>query len=144
MKPLLSGIWLLDTNILVAFFDASSSYHTRATSLFVALEEGRFQGVIAAQNILELSAVLIGAYKAKKRSVASDLHTLVSFPNIMTIYPTSATVDQYLKLLKEKQDVHAADLFLVATMLSSSVTSIITNDRDFEKLSELTVHNPFS
>ncbi|KKU89084.1 MAG: hypothetical protein UY20_C0017G0012, partial [Candidatus Yanofskybacteria bacterium GW2011_GWA1_48_10] len=50
---------------------------------------------------------------------------------------------QYLTQLKGERGVHAADLFLAATMLSNGITSIITNDRDFKKFSELTVYNPF-
>ncbi len=144
MTTSLSGTWLLDTNILVAFFDASSAHHEAAKTLLSDLNEGKFQGVIASQNILELSAVLIGGYRTTKQKVASDIQTLISFSNISTIYPITATVTQYLKLLKKEQGVHAADLFLSATMISNGITSIVTNDRDFEKISELTFYNPFS
>jgi len=129
---------------LVAFFDASSSHHEVAKALFADLEEGKFQGTIASQNVLELSAVLIGGYKATRSRVAADMQTLLTFPHISIIYPTAASIASYLKLLKKEHTIHASDLFLAATMLSNGITSIITHDRDFERISELTFYNPFS
>ena len=140
----LSGTWLLDTNILVAFFDASSSHHEKAKVLLADLEEGKFQGVIASQNILELSAVLIGGYKATRLKVVADMQTLLTFPHISIMYPTAASIAEYITLLKKERTVHASDLFLAATMVSQGVSSIVTNDRDFERISQLTVYNPFA
>lgn len=143
MMPSLSGTWLLDTNILIAFFDASSSHHEPTKTLFMSLEEGIFNGVVAAQNILELSSVLINGYKATRASVVSDIRSLITLKNISVIYPNTATITQYLALLKSERGGHTTDLFLAATMLSHGISSIITNDRDFEKISTITTYNPF-
>jgi predicted nucleic acid-binding protein len=136
-------MWLLDTNILIAFFDASSSHHELAKALFSSLESGTFNGAIAAQNILELSSVLIGGYKATRASVAFHIQSLVSIKNISVIYPNTATIILYITLLKQEKGIHTTDLFLAATMLSHNISSIITNDRDFEKISTITIYNPF-
>lgn len=143
MIPSLTGTWLLDTNILIAFFDASSSHHEPTKALFESLEGGIFNGVVAAQNILELSSVLINGYKATSASVVSDLRALLSLKNISVIYPNATTIAQYLALLKREKTIHTTDLFLTATMLSHNIFSIITNDRDFEKISTITTYNPF-
>ena len=139
----LTGTWLLDTNILIAFFDAASTHHTSATAVMAQLENGSFQGIVAAQNILELSAVLMSGYHVKKEVVAADIRALIALRNITTIYPNAPTITRYLALLKGNSSLHATDLFLASTMLANSISSIITNDHDFEAFADLTVYDPF-
>lgn len=143
MMPPHKGTWLLDTNILVAFFDVTSTHHAAAVSLVSQTDRGSLRAMIAAQNVLELSSVLITGYKVKKSEVAADIQTLISHPNITIIYPNATAVNRYLQFLKDVPSVHTTDLLLAATMIAHGTSSIITNDRDFEKIPELTVYNPF-
>jgi predicted nucleic acid-binding protein len=144
MTNSLSGIWLLDTNILVAFFDTASSKNKIAKELLTKVEEGSFKVVISSQNVLELSAVLIAGYKGNREEVAADLEQLRDFfGESAIIYPKTESLNQYLTLLKKNYPIHMTDLFLISTMLSSNIDSIITNDLAFESVPEIKVYNPF-
>lgn len=140
----LSGTWLLDTNILVAFFDVDSPKNGIAKEILKQAGEGVFKGTVSSQNILELSAVLIAGYKGSRVKVSADLNKLLAFfGNSTIIYPNAKSMSQYLKLLSENHTVHMTDLFLAATMLSCGITSIITSDSVFEKILGVKVYNPF-
>ena len=144
MTNSLSGTWLLDTNILVAFFDRSSLKNEIAKKIIGEIEMGRFKVVVSSQNILELSSVLIAGYKGSRAKVVGDIKKLLDFiGDSSVIYPTSKSLNKYLSLLRKNESVHMTDLFLAATMFSAGIDSIITNDLVFEKISGIKIYNPF-
>lgn len=142
MAKRLSGTWLLDTNILVAFLDSSSVKHEAAVGLMENVESRQIQGVVSSQNVLELSSVLIGGYKGSRGKVVGDLEELLGSP-LNLICPNNKTVGLFLEFLRRDQTVHITDIFLAAIMVANGVDSIITNDKSFEKIKGMKVYNPF-
>jgi predicted nucleic acid-binding protein len=133
----------LDTNIFVAFFDGSSPRYQAARDLISNAVGGQFHAILSSQNILEISSVLINGYKIQSDTVVSDVRAIIEQSVFSIVYPDSATIELYLRYVAKHSHVHTTDLFLAATMVSHGISSIITNDRDFEKIPGIRVYNPF-
>lgn len=134
---------LLDSNILVAYVVKESSNHQKALSFFQTIIEGKLKAAVSSQNLLELGAVLTKAYKLTHVAASNDIEKFMSDPLIEIIYPNSQVMGKFTHFLKEKYKVHVTDLFLAATALSYNIDTIITNDRDFLKIKEIKIYNPF-
>ncbi len=134
---------LFDTNILVYATIKSSPKYEKSKHLFLDLTEKKFQAAISTQNLLEFATVMIKAYNLPKKSVADDVNSFFSDGILDIIYPQAETMRVFINFLKYGYKVHPSDLFLAATALSHNIHTIITNDRDFLKIKEIKVYNPF-
>lgn len=137
-----SETWLVDSMVLVALVNKDHINHNSAESLFTRIYSEKIRVFISSQNILEYSAVLTKGYKLAVSEVAKSISSLVNDPNFMIIYPNVEAINQYSSDFS-KGSLHPTDLFLVATMKSNGINSIITDDRDFGKIKEIKVFNPF-
>ncbi len=131
---------LFDTNVLVynqnqdsPFYQASSHYHHQAIS-------GKIKAHLAFQNLLEFSAILLNPKRVKKPLPQQTIHKEITkyhhSPAFRFIHPTPQTLTLFQKLLKNhslKNPNHVFDLFLVATMLSNNIHTVLTaNTKDFQ------------
>lgn len=142
MTNLLGKTWLVDSMVLVAFVNEEHANHTKALKLFGSISSGEVKVVISSQNILEYSTVLIKGYKLPAKEVVKSVKALLSDPNFSLIYPNSVALEDYATRLSHAI-LHPTDFFLVTTMLANGIDTIITDDRNFSKIKELTVYNPF-
>ena len=143
MKKLLKKRCLLDTNILVAFLNRKHPYHSQVREIFEKLNGGEFKGVVSSQNLLELGAVLVHAFKISRQQAAKDLSLFFSDPLLEVIYPTPGVLERFFKLMKKSKGLHVVDIFLLATALVNGVEVLITGDKEFLKIKEIEVYNPF-
>lgn len=142
MTNLSGKIWLVDSMILVACVNEEHVNHAKVLKLFKSISSGEVKVVISSQNILEYSTVLIKGYKLPAKEVAKSVKALFSDSNFSLIYPNSVALEDYATRLSNTA-LHPTDCFLMTTLLANGVDSIITDDRDFLKIKELTVYNPF-
>lgn len=142
MTNLSGKTWLVDSMVLVAFVNEEHINHIKALKLFELISSGEVKVVISSQNILEYSTVLIKGYKLPAKEVVKSVKALFSDSNFSLIYPNSIALEDYATRLSDTV-LHPTDFFLMTTMLANGIDSIITDDRDFPKIKELTVYNPF-
>lgn len=134
---------LFDTNILVYSTIKSSPKYEKAKQLFLDLADKKLQAAISTQNLLEFGTVMIKAYNLPKKSVAEDIKSFFSDGLLEIIYPQAESIQLFTKFIKLGYNVHPSDLFLVATALIYGISVFITDDRDFTKIKEIKVYNPF-
>lgn len=142
MMKLLNTKCLLDSNILVAIALQYSPFHKIALDFFHQASTSNLQLVVSSQNLLELSSVLIHAFKMERQKVSRVLRQLLEDTGLEIIYPNFDTLEMFILLIKNNT-VHTSDIFLAATTLSHKIPYVITDDRDFTKIKEIKVYNPF-
>ena len=139
------GRWLLDTHLLVYSLDALSPFYELTRELFMALQEEKFEGVIALQNVLEAENVLIKKYDQNKNDITNYIENVIDAFNFTIIAPTPNTYLTFHKLLKKSlTSVDLFDCFLAATMLDNKIGNILTlNTKDFSGIKGIQAENPF-
>jgi len=111
----------------------------------MALQEEKFEGVIALQNILEAENVLIKKYDQNKNDITNYIENVIDAFNFTIIAPTPNTYLTFHKLLKKSlTSVDLFDCFLAATMLDNKIGNILTlNTKDFSGIKGIQAENPF-
>lgn len=126
---------LFDTNILVYAHNLDSPYHLKAISLVKAVIEGALEVVLAQQNLLEFYSIITDPKRIGKPLPPGEASSLVKdYLNspFKIIFPDQETLNLSLSFDKVSKGGEIFDTFLVATMLSNNVKSIVTvNTRDF-------------
>jgi len=136
--------YLLDTNILIYSVDSASPFHTKAKETILQIKDKQAEGVVAQQNILEFSHVLMRTYGISPTEVVEDSKAILEDFSLIT--PLPSTLPLFLSFVEEtnkKNVVH--DLYLAATMLDNGISTIITaNEQDFLSIPGISVYNPWA
>lgn len=126
---------LFDTNILVYAHNLDSPYHLKAISLVRAAIEGVLEAVLAQQNLLEFYAVITDPKRVSKPLSPKEASSLVKdYLNspFKIIFPDKETLKIAFSFDEDSKGGEIFDTFLVATMLSNNIKSIVTlNTKDF-------------
>jgi len=130
---------LIDTNLLISYINKSHPFHQKAKQIFLQIINGDFQAVLSSQNILELAAVLVHAFKISKKEAAADIEAIVNSHLFDVIYPPANVLNKFLYLMKKETPLHVVDLFLIATALENQVEVIITTDKKFKEVKDIEV-----
>ncbi len=144
---IISDPLLFDTNILVYAHNQDSPFHDKSLSLVNKVITGKLKGVLAQQNLIEFYSIT-----TDKRRVTKPL-TLVKAQQLLEDYlkmpfriiaPNIETI-KILPVLCQKNKIKNGEIFdayLVATMLSNQIHSIVTvNVKDFKSYDEIKVWN---
>lgn len=137
MTNLVGKKCLIDTNILVAYINQDHPFHLHAKKLFQRIAEREFQPVLSSQNLLELTAVLVHAFKIPQEKAVSDVELFTNDPLFEIIYPNNNILNKFFTLMKGRLSIHTVDAFLIATALGNGVKIIITADKQFTKVKEI-------
>jgi len=129
---------LIDTNILVAYINQSHPFHLNAKKLFQKILKKEFKPVLSSQNLLELTAVLVHAFKIPQEKAVLDVELFVKDLFFEIIYPNSDVLSNFFNLIKKESSIHTIDAFLIATALGNGVETVITTDKQFTKVKEIT------
>lgn len=129
---------LIDTNILVAYINRDHPFHLSAKKLFQRILQKEFKPILSSQNLLELTAVLVHAFKIPQQEVVADVELFANDPLFEIIYPNLDVLNKFFNLMKNKSSIHTVDTFLIATVLGNGVEIIITADKQFMKVKEIT------
>ena len=134
---------LFDTNILVYAHNLDSLYHLKAISLVKAAAEGVLEGVLAQQNLLEFYAIITDHKRVNKPLSSKEASSLIKdYLNspFKIIFPNQETLKLALSLDKDSKGGEIFDTFLVTTMLSNNVKSIVTvNTKDFKTFPDIKI-----
>lgn len=147
-----SDTFLLDTNILLYSSDPASPYHPKAKNLLDRAAAGKFQTVLAAQNIFEFYSVVTNKKRAASplsQKEANDfIRKILDLTTARIIYLDRKAFAKVKSFLENKQikDRQIFDAALVATMAANGVRRLFTlNTADFRQFSkEVQAINPFS
>lgn len=135
---------LIDSNLVVYFFDRKSNFHSKTVSFLKKLKIEKNQLFLAQQNILEIEKVLIKLYKLNSKEVVSDIENFIEAMKVSLISPLKSTYliyHQYLEKNPKTKDIF--DLYLAATMIDNEVATIYTNnDKDFQGIGGIKAINP--
>jgi len=129
---------LIDTNILVAYINQSHPLHLKAKKLFQRILKKEFKPVLSSQNLLELTAVLVEAFKISKKQAAKDVELFATSPLFEIIYPNHNVLNNFFSLMEKGISLHTVDAFLLATAMENRVEIIITTDKEWKKIKEIT------
>lgn len=129
---------LIDTNILVAYINQGHPFHLNAKKLFKRIAEREFKPILSSQNLLELTAVLVHAFKIPQQEIIGDVELFANDPLFEIIYPNFDVLNKFFNLMKRRISIHTVDTFLIATALGNGVETIITADKQFMKVKEIT------
>jgi predicted nucleic acid-binding protein len=129
---------LIDTNILVAYINQSHPLHLKAKKLFQRILKKEFKPVLSSQNLLELTAVLVEAFKVSKKQAVKDVELFANNPLFEIIYPNHNVLNNFFSLMEKGISLHTVDAFLLATAMENRVEIIITNDKKWKKIKEIT------
>ncbi len=142
---------LFDSNILVYAHNEDSLFHSQALSLITKVIKGEISGVLTSQNLLEFYSVITDKRRLSSPvtpELAAELVDQYLTSPFEIIYPDLSTNKIMVELLKKnKQSVKGQikdgqifDVFLIATMLASNISQIITaNIKDFKKFDGISV-----
>lgn len=128
---------LVDTNILVYAHNQDSLFHSQALHLIHLVLAGEIKGILTEQNLLEFYAIITDPRRVTNPLATTEALKLIN--NYLNspfeiILPTKDSMEIILSLCKQKKICGSQifDAFLVATMLSNQVKTIITlNVKDF-------------
>lgn len=136
---------LLDSNILVYAHNFVSPLHKKSTNLLRASLEGELNAVIAHQNLLEFYSIITDQRRIEKPISGMEASSLVKKyldSTLEIIFPNPETVPIVLQFSSKLAitDGRIFDTYLVATMLSNNISSILTaNTKDFHSFTGIQV-----
>jgi len=139
---------LFDTNILVYSQDIDDSRYKFCRSLIKQSEQGKIRGVVAVQNLIEFTAVMLNLAKIKGNSETKGIvRSLTSFKSgiFSIIYPSDKALILYGELLEKyyTTSCRVNDIFLAATMLGNGINQIYTyNVDDFATFPQIIAIHP--
>lgn len=141
----ISEATLFDSNVLVYTHNKTSPLHKISQNLIKQAIKGKIKAVLAQQNLLEFFSVITDPRRVEKPIPAKETLNLVKeYLNspFKIINPLEETIKILLSLIANLnvKDGRIFDAYLVATMLSNKVNSIITaNISDFALFSGVKV-----
>lgn len=136
---------VFDSNILVYGHNSDSTFHNQALYLIKDVLVGNIEGVLTHQNLLEFYSIITDSKRVVKPllpNLALDLVKQYLNSPFRIIAPNENTVDFVLSLSSRLniKDGQIFDIYLVATMLSHKISTILTtNIKDFEMISSIKV-----
>jgi len=74
---------------------------------------------------------------------AEDIDTALNFISIAEILPLSSEIKNLAIKLKQKYNIKLADSIIAATAIQHDFILTSRNQKDFEKIQELEIYNPF-
>lgn len=140
---------LFDTNVLVYANNADSPFHTQCRTLVEQAISGGIEAVVAAQNLVELYAVITDKRRVERPLSPDDGRKLIEFyatiDGLRVIAPSAKSLSILIGLIAEHQpkSQNIFDFMLVATMMENSVSGSYTYNVDhFKPFKTITVSRP--
>ena len=139
-------LFLIDTNILVYAFDNTEKIKQRvALEILNECFDGEKIYALSSQNLAEFFVVItkkIGA-PIPIENAKNIILKIIEFNGFKKLNYDQGTIIKSMSLL-ERLNLKFWDSLIIATMLENSVFNIYTeNEKDFNKVKNINVINPF-
>jgi len=123
---------LIDTNVLIYFFDGKLS--EKQTDIVIKILEESF--VISIISKIEF----LGFKEFFENEIFLEAK---SFLSNATVIPLSDSLIDTIIQIKQKYNLKLGDAIIGATALINDLTIVTRNQKDFDKISNVEVFNPF-
>lgn len=121
---------LVDTSVLIAYFDAGDDTNAIATMLIDDfVKSGRTPAVVSPVTAIEL---LVRPLRTAPAGAAHVHEFLTKWPNL-TLLATDIHVAQEAASLRAMHGFKAPDALVIATGIVGQVTHLVTNDSEWRK-----------
>ncbi|OGH96684.1 MAG: hypothetical protein A2039_01660 [Candidatus Melainabacteria bacterium GWA2_34_9] len=124
--------YLIDTNILI--------YVSRNT---IPESSNNFIKEVFNESF-KISVITEIEYLGWNKLSSEDIDTATKFIDTSEIFPLSLEIKNLAIKLKQKYNIKLADAVIAATAIQQEFILVSRNQKDFEKIQELEVYNPFS
>lgn len=136
---------LVDTNVLVYLFDADAPDKQRVSQdLVTACWRSETRYSVSVQNLAEFSVVVTEKVEnpMPMKDVRRFIRDIRDFEGWNVVGYDSETILSAHEI-RERHHVHFWDALLAATMIGSSIDTIITEDAHLLRIPGITVVNPY-
>lgn len=136
---------LFDTSILVYAFDKSEPKKRKICKKMIEnVFKGEKAGTITNQILGELFSVLTKKIEnsLSKEKAGKIVNGFVNSPNWEKINYKSKTVEKAIEIVKT-YSLPFWNSLIIATMFEKNIFHIITEDKDFRKVPNIKITNPF-
>jgi predicted nucleic acid-binding protein len=121
---------LIDTSVLIAYFEPSDATHDLAVLLIDDLvRSGRNPALVSPVTAMEL---LVRPLRVAPKAAAHVHDFLVHTPNL-TLLPIDLHVAQEAASLRATHNFKAPDALVIATGIVGQVGHLVTNDAEWQK-----------
>ena len=121
---------LIDTSVLIAYFEPSDATHALAALLVVSfVRTGRNAAVVSPITAMEL---LVRPLRVAPQSAVHVHDFLIHTPNV-TLLPVDLHVAQEAASLRATHNFKTPDALVIATGLVGQVGHLVTNDAEWKK-----------
>ncbi|MBI2148587.1 PIN domain-containing protein [Candidatus Woesearchaeota archaeon] len=134
---------LIDTNILIYAYDNSDLKKHNISKQIIKEATEKNEAILSIQNLVEFSRVL--SEKAKIPVPYNEVRRIITNLELLfeIIQYNTKTIAEALDISSHYK-LHFFDALITATMEENFISEIITeNEKDFEKISNIKVINPF-
>ena len=140
-------LFLIDSNILVYAHDTSDIIkNKKSIKLLEDCWNDKNRFAISLQNLSEFYVVVTKKIKnpLEKNEAKKIIKEILEFKNWIKLTAKESTIIKAIELL-EKHETNYYDSLIAATMLENGITKIYTeNVKDFIRIKEIEVINPFN
>ncbi|MBI2595993.1 PIN domain-containing protein [Candidatus Daviesbacteria bacterium] len=136
---------LFDTNILIYAQDPKSKFYSQAESLIKQVVDGQLVGVLSQQNLLEFYSVMTDSKRVTNPILPDNCLKLIQdlINSLFLVISPGTDALNVLSDICQKlnlKDGKIFDAYLVATMLSNKIFSILTaNTKDFQNFPDIKI-----
>jgi predicted nucleic acid-binding protein len=138
VKSLISRhkIIAVDTSIFIYHFEGNPSYTRLTTLVLDRIQFGKCRGIASELTLHEL---VVRPLQLGLPDVADEYELLLSsFPN-MTLTPVTRPILLKAAELRAAYGFRAPDAIIIATAIINRATLLVTNDKKWQRIKELTV-----
>ena len=136
MDDIGAGPVALDTAVFIYFIEEHPRYLPIIEPLFDAVADGRLTVITSEVTLLE---VLVIPFRNKDNSLASVYESLLTRSRGLQMAPLSRALLRSAARLRAVTRMKTPDALQLATALSHTCTSLVTNDRRFPSVSNLPI-----
>lgn len=126
----------IDTSILIYHLENHPGYITYTTQILKAIQSGACRGIVSDITLLEL---LVLPLRQERQDVADEYEILLTNFHNMTLAPVTRLVILKAASIRATTGLKTPDALIIATAIEQGATLIITNDRQWKRVTGIEV-----
>lgn len=126
----------IDTSIIIYHLEAHPGYIAYTTQILKAIQSGACRGVVSDITLLEL---LVLPLRQERLDVADEYEILLTNFHNLTLAPVTRSVILKAASIRATTGLKTPDALIIATAMEQGATLIITNDRQWKRVTGIEV-----